>query len=481
MPAFQFKSQAMLRLSPGECSNGINFFYNLWKAQHKQHNRLPTMSNTVATSILERHFDYPRDIDYSCSWGGDLYYLSYDAGAALCDAVKSVYYLAGDIATSCRWMNVEWDPANPFGLPNIFLQLEAKGCWPLPDSTYPITHRSAYVNPFPSVGEAQQFAHHTQFWVICMTQCLRLWAVHERVIGLEKYFVTDFSESLGLEQAVCRNEFLTALNVINPVGEYTPEVPMPGPGIHYAASYSSVGSDISSHNPSSGYTSLPSLLSDVSNVPLVPSNSLASFSGESSPGYAPIRTAYSADSESAPPSLRRHGLPPAPIYVPPPPPAHIFNIELEEGEIPEVGQMASLASPSEGPVASEEDDDRIAFDPFTWQTNSLPGKHEYLRQWADVTDTQIWQRPALYIPASAPASLQKSTFTSSGSSSDVVVHSPSPPPTVPLLDPIDKDGDVSIELDNDLQQILQVSQNPDLTRTLTNLIPVKYGVLDIHV
>ncbi|KAG8709415.1 hypothetical protein FRC08_018356 [Ceratobasidium sp. 394] len=438
---------------------------------------VPTTSNTVATSILERHFDYPRDIDYSRSWGGDLYYLSYDAGTALYDAVKSVYYLAGDIATSCRWMNVEWDPADHFGLPNIFLQLEAKGCWPLPDSAYPITRRSAYVDPFPSVGTAQQFAHRTQFWVICMTQCLRLWAVHECVIGLEKYFVINFSESLGLEQAVHRNEFLTALNAINPVGEYTADVPMPGPGIHYAASYSSVGSNASSHNPSSGYTSLPSLLSDVSNIPLAPSNSLASFSDESSPGYVPIRTAYSADSESAststeemierlnlaipgaPPSIRRRRLPPAPIYVPPLPPAHIFNIELEEGEIPEPGQMASPASPSEGPVASEEDDDLIAFDPFAWQTNSLPGKHEYLRQWADVTDTQIWQRPALYIPASAPATLQKSTSTSSGSSSEVVVHSPSPPPTVPLLDPIDKDGDVSIELDNNLQQILQIWVN----------------------
>ncbi|KAG8684177.1 hypothetical protein FRC08_013834 [Ceratobasidium sp. 394] len=209
---------------------------------------------------------------------------------------------------------------------------------------------------------------------------------------------------------------------------------MPGPGIHYAASYSSVGSDASSHNPSSGYTSLPSLLSDVSNIPLAPSNSLASFSTESSSGYTQIRTAYSADSESAPLSIRRRRLPPAHIYVPPPPPTHILNIELEEGEVPEPGQMASPASPSEGP------DDLIAFDPFAWQTNSLPGKHEYLCQWANVTDTQIWQRPTLYIPASAPATLQKSTSTSSGSSSDVVVHSPSPPPTVPLLDPIDKDG-----------------------------------------
>ncbi|KAG8713281.1 hypothetical protein FRC08_013449 [Ceratobasidium sp. 394] len=118
--------------------------------------------------------------------------------------------------------------------------------------------------------------------------------------------------------------------------------------------------------------------------------------------------------------------------------------------------MASPASPSKGPVASEEDDNLIAFDPFVWQTNSLPGKHEYLRQWADITDTQIWQHPALYIPASTPATLQKSTSTSSRSSSDVVVHSPSPPSTVPRLDPINKDGDVSIELDNDLQQILQI-------------------------
>jgi hypothetical protein len=45
-----------------------------------------------------------------------------------------------------------------------------------------------------------------------------------------------------------------------------------------------------------------------------------------------------------------------------------------------------------------------------------------------------------------------------------------------LLEAVDNSGQITLKLDNDLQQLLQVSQQPNLTCILTQLIVIKYGV-----
>ncbi|KAG8685743.1 hypothetical protein FRC09_014555, partial [Ceratobasidium sp. 395] len=202
MVSFQFKDEkAMLRLSPMECSDGMDFIAKLYDSQHLHHNCRPTASNTSATSVLERHLSFPRDVDYERNFQGhEHYYLNWSTGHALFDSVKAVYHLAGSIAASCRWMNIYWDAKDPFGKPDILDQMYWKAVKIPPfDRYYKLI--STYQAPFSSLESVQRFGHEVQFWVICTTQILRLWAIHEQVPGLEKYFIPDFSRSLALASA----------------------------------------------------------------------------------------------------------------------------------------------------------------------------------------------------------------------------------------------------------------------------------------
>jgi hypothetical protein len=49
---------------------------------------------------------------------------------------------------------------------------------------------------------------------------------------------------------------------------------------------------------------------------------------------------------------------------------------------------------------------------------------------------------------------------------------------VPLYQPINELGNISMDLDNDLQRVLQVCQHPELVSILTRLILIIYGVYD---
>jgi hypothetical protein len=189
MSGFEFTEKSMLSMSPGEASEGMDFFHHLWLTQHNQNNRLVKLTNSVATSITECYIGAPRDIDTSFSRGDNFFYLSYCCSAALQDAVTAVYHLAGDIGLAGKGMRIAFDYSDPFAFPDVLEQFHLKGCMHLPWASEDITSKASYSNPFFLIRECQEFAHRTQFWILCTTQVLRLWAVHEQIEGCSSYMV----------------------------------------------------------------------------------------------------------------------------------------------------------------------------------------------------------------------------------------------------------------------------------------------------
>lgn len=222
MPQYRFTSEAMAALTPNEAMQGIKFFATLFRLMKGRHNRDSSPLSLYHPNILERHIISHRDIDLS--WDPftkePTWWLSNDTGAAIRDVIWHSFVLFGEILQP-----ENWNPDQPLGFRDLFHPLEDLGieCLRAPPG---ITANGAFMHAYQSLEQLQAHVHDTQFWLLIMRQIVRLYAVHQRIQGWDKFHVVDFKECLAFAEATKHSDFILALSDLAP--PYTTLAPPPG-------------------------------------------------------------------------------------------------------------------------------------------------------------------------------------------------------------------------------------------------------------
>lgn len=245
MPQYRFTSEAMATLTPTEAMQGMKFFATLFRLMKGRHNRNSSPASLYNPNILERHVVCRRDIELS--WDPftkePTWWLSNDTGAAIRDVIWHSFVLFGEILQP-----EGWDVDRPFAFYTLFHPLEGLGieCIRAPPG---ITANGAFMHAYQSLEQLQAHVHDTQFWLLIMRQIVRLYAVHQRTQGWDKFPVVDFKECLAFAEATKHRDFILALADLAP--PYTTLAPPPGlptpVSMHAASETSSIASFIDKH------------------------------------------------------------------------------------------------------------------------------------------------------------------------------------------------------------------------------------------
>ncbi|KAF8596457.1 hypothetical protein BDV93DRAFT_514123 [Ceratobasidium sp. AG-I] len=204
MPAFNFTAKAYKFLSPGEAAEGIYFFCMIYQNAHMFHNVHRTPQNYYTANILERRMDPGRDIVCTSFQNSVYYRLNNDTAAALRDAVWHTFVLCGETLKPRGW-----NPTQSYAHNNLFHDLFM---WPIPEVPEHILEHDSFTVPYHSAKELQSHVHGTQIWCLVIQQIMHLYAIHEELPAQSKYCIPSFSYSASINRLADYAQFLSAIN-----------------------------------------------------------------------------------------------------------------------------------------------------------------------------------------------------------------------------------------------------------------------------
>ncbi|KAF8604851.1 hypothetical protein BDV93DRAFT_555279 [Ceratobasidium sp. AG-I] len=508
MPAFDFTTKAYKFLSPGEAAEGIYFFCMIYQNAHMFHNIDRTPQNYYTANILERRMDPSRDIVCTSFQDSVYYWLNNDTAAALRDAVWHTFVLCGETLKPRGW-----NPTQPYAHNDLFHDLFM---WPIPEVPERILERDSFTIPYHSAKELQSHVHGTQIWCLVIQQIMHLYAIHEELPARSKYCIPSFSYSASLNRLADYAQFLSAINESDHKLEWDVKAseawPLsPGPSTASSAYSLDSGSDFWYFpNPAAPFNGI---IARNHGAPQPASN------------MAPAPPFGALDETNAPyypdfDCLIKEVRPVAPVDGPTP---HAETMPAVTREFTSV--FTSCQDPDtslgEGIKIEESDltfEERIAKrfretfpahptnpegiplkiqDPFGHSPSSLspslPGsspihtppeeaKEEVdVSQWVDTpASIEAWNSPETAHPSvpfhleEVPAYARRGSsipINSSPASSRTTHHSSYSRESIDTAMSMSPEQELfDFDNDGDLQQLLQVSQNPDLVRYLTQFI-----------